>query len=438
MFRAFVTSLGALVLCVGCSNDKSHSGGAGGVGGAGGGGGEPAIGAGGALGGSGGSGGIVEAGEGGEGGRVDPASEGGEGGRVDPTSEGGAAPFAFRALTFNTALAPDFEPFAAQRAPKVIAALASAAADLDVMCVQEFWREEDFAALVAATNDSLPHTLHPAKKPGSGTCTADTLTPLGACLQAACPDAAGLGRVGCAEQACGDQVAALSGGCLGCIVNNPDDFGQCVGAGTEANDPAIFGGDNDVGLLSRYPLDEAESLPLDAYFVRTDVLHARVDIPSLGRVHVFCTHLGSSLGPIPYAGPYGSWDGEHTHQVKQLLDIVAQKASDSEPVILLGDLNTGPALPNIYGAAPDDYVLLAAQLENPYVLGGNAKCTECNDDSFRDADSHDDLIDHFLVRNFPSSKQSVERVFTDKVALDDTTTVNLSDHYGLRLVVTPN
>jgi endonuclease/exonuclease/phosphatase family metal-dependent hydrolase len=430
VFRVIVTSVGVLAIFSGCSNTKSNSGSG------------PAGGAGGVA-----LGGVAAAGEhggtGGEssvGGAAATAGSGaavvaGEGGAVGQGGEG-AEPFTLRALTYNTALAPDFVPHADLRAPKVVAALAAAASELDVMCVQEFWQEADFDALVAATHDSLPNILRPAPKPGSGTCTAETLGPLGTCLQAACPNASGLDRVGCAQQACSDDVAALSGGCLGCIVNNLDDFGKCVGARTEANDPAIFGGDNDVGLLSRYPLEQAESIPLDAYFVRTDVLHALVDIPSLGKVHVFCTHLGSSLGPIPYAGPYTSWDGEHTHQVEQLLDIVAQKANDSAPVILLGDLNTGPALPDIHAVAPDDYALLAAQLDNPYVLGGGAKCTECSANSFRGAGSQDDLVDHFLIRNFPSTKQTVERVFTDEVALDASTTFDLSDHYGLRLVVT--
>lgn len=372
-----------------------------------------------------------------------PAGMSGDAGAAGAASGGvaGQAPWQLRALTYNAALAPAFEPLSSERAPKVVAALSEAAAQLDVMCVQEFWLESDFASLLSATKNTLGNALRPDPKPGTGTCTAAQLTALATCQATECGELSGGDLVGCLQGQCRNEIQALPGACLGCLFDHVADFSLCAGTGSEPSDPAIFGGDFDIGLLSRYPLQKKEILPLDAYFQRGAVLYAEIEVPKLGPVHAFCTHLSSSLGVIPYAGPDGSWDGEHTHEVEQLVNFIQAKAGDSEPVLVMGDLNMGVALQENPAVLPEDFgLLLATGLSDPFLDSGMPACSECGDNSFRGADSTDDLIDHLLVKRFPGSSSSVTRAFTEPVSLPtagDPLLTNLSDHYGLRLAISP-
>jgi endonuclease/exonuclease/phosphatase family metal-dependent hydrolase len=224
---------------------------------------------------------------------------------------------------------------------------------------------------------------------------------------------------------------------LGCVINNLDaDFTSCLGEAAP-DDPAIFGGDYDVALLSRFPLLETESKKLNAYFVRTAVLYAKLDVPGLGPLHAFCTHLGSSLGPIPYQGPYAGWDDEHGHQVTELVAYVQSKASDAAPVILLGDLNMGPALGSSVATLPEQYQqLLAVGFSDPYASQPNALCTDCADDTFNQMfpGYQDSLIDHVLLRDLPAHVATSQRVFDGKTSIAGQDG-NLSDHYGVRVML---
>ena len=357
-----------------------------------------------------------------------------------PQSAVPEGPWQLRALTFNAALAPGFEPYAAERRPKVLSALRAASQQLDVLCVQEFWVEADFAALVSATHDTLPFALHPEPRPGSGVCSGDELERLGACVQRSCAAPAVGDRAGCIQSECASEVGSLSGGCQGCLINHLDDRAQCASSGGAVlSDPAIFGGDSDIGLLSRYAISKQQTLPLDAYFQRGAVLYAQVQVPNLGHIHAFCTHLSSALGVIPYAGPNGSWAGEHARETQQLLDFIQLNASDGAPILVLGDLNTGLAINGQGKGAvlPDDFARLQASgLSDPFVDGGQAACSECRDNAARGPDSTDDLVDHLLLKNFPAASSTVTRSFTNLVSLLNEGTpikLQLSDHYGIRL-----
>lgn len=361
------------------------------------------------------------------------------GGEKDDAPATPSEPFQLRALTYNTALAQNFEPLATERAPLVVDALADLAPELDLLCVQELWQESDADALQQAVASELPHALRADPLPGSGTCSEEELGTIGGCLQDSCGAAQGVELTACAQQACAGEIGGLSGGCLACIL---DSLGApletCLGDGSERNDPAIFGGAYDVALFSRFPLERTRVIPLDAYFVRAVRLHAKVTVPGLGAVHAICTHLGSPLGVIPYAGSHGSWEGEHASQVELLAEAVRAYASDGLPVIVLGDLNMGPAVGSSVAMLEDQYrQLLDAGLSNPYAEGSNALCTDCADNTFHAAspDYPDGLIDHVLVGRFPAHHTAVSRVLDTPVSFGDFT-YDLSDHYGVRLDIT--
>jgi endonuclease/exonuclease/phosphatase family metal-dependent hydrolase len=350
--------------------------------------------------------------------------------------EAGGNSWRLRALTFNAALAPGFEPQSGARLPKVLSALQDAANQLDVMCVQEFWVDSDFTALRQSTATSLPYAVHPAPLPGTGLCNLAELGSIGACVQTQCSDAGRDDIVSCIQSKCPSEVLALTGGCIGCLLNHLDNFGKCAPtADSVVSNPAIFGGHYDTGLLSRYPISKTQVLPLDAYFQRGAVLYAKLEVPDLGPVHAFCTHFSSSLGMIPYAGPYGSWDGEHTRETEQLLNFIHTKAGDSDPVLVMGDLNMGLALNGTGAVLADDFeLLLATGLRDPYLDSGQPQCSECSDNTLRAPDPTNDLIDHLLIQRFPRATAGVTRVFTRSVSLGvSTPPSHLSDHYGLRL-----
>jgi endonuclease/exonuclease/phosphatase family metal-dependent hydrolase len=191
-----------------------------------------------------------------------------------------------------------------------------------------------------------------------------------------------------------------------------------------------------VGLLSRYPLSHTAALEYDAYFVRSSALYAQVEVPGLGAVDVFCTHLGSSLGVIPYHGPHGSWDGEHAYQVAQLMGFIANKANGKNPVLVLGDLNTGPGSagsPPLSPELPLDYQLLLSSgltdaVSTPF-------CTTCSGNTLRGSDARDLFIDHALLRGFEADV-TADRQLEQSFVLDTPqggTAINLSDHYALRV-----
>jgi len=245
--------------------------------------------------------------------------------------------------------------------------------------------------------------------------------------------------VQCAQEKCSQPIINMDGGCLGCVLGHLEhkDFTGCLGEAP--SDPALFGGAFDVGLLSRYPLLHEEALRFDAYFVRASALYAQVELPGLGAVDTFCTHLGSSLGVIPYHGPHGSWDGEHSYQVAQLLAFIARKNAAQRPLLLLGDLNTGPASAGpspLSAELPLDYRLL---LDSGLISAvTEPECTLCPDNVLRGAGSRALWLDHALLRGF-EARISSQVSLTDTFPLGDATNpmpMSLSDHYGLRVELT--
>jgi endonuclease/exonuclease/phosphatase family metal-dependent hydrolase len=317
-----------------------------------------------------------------------------------------------------------------ERVPWVLQALAVAASDIDVLCVQEFWMDELFSALKESVPE-LPYSVRLAPRPGTGDCAPTELEPLTSCLAMNCADATEEALVGCALEACSEHVAGLSGGCLGCVMNELADVASCVGEGSGPSDPAIYGGAFDTGLLSRWPIKRSSSRELPSYFVRASVQYARLEVPEIGFVDAFCTHLGSPLGIVAYGGEHGSWELEQRQQVQELLAFVEEKNRGNHPVVILGDFNTGPTVPGAPAVWPGNYELLrGAGFDDVYVTQGDAQCTFCPED---EGDGQGELIDHVFSAKMPTLDAESERVFVDPVPLTDGPS-RLSDHYGLKVI----
>jgi endonuclease/exonuclease/phosphatase family metal-dependent hydrolase len=157
---------------------------------------------------------------------------------------------------------------------------------------------------------------------------------------------------------------------------------------------------------------------------------ARRTDPELGELTVACTHLATDVG-IDYTGDFGSWAGENLAQAEMLID-----ALPSGPVILLGDLNSGPAIePNVEAELPDAYdAFVAAGFDSALIAAGQPACTFCDDNTLIAGEgAGGSLIDHVFVRDLEVG--AVERIATEPLAIEvdgAPVTSNLSDHYGLR------
>jgi endonuclease/exonuclease/phosphatase family metal-dependent hydrolase len=352
-------------------------------------------------------------------------------------------------MTFNVGLAPGLSPFVEERGARVIEAIVQRAeieAMLDptgyqVLCAQEFWAEEQWSALTAATAATWPNALRMGPIPGRPRCSQQELEPLGACLATHCavpPEEV----LACGQDACGTEVATVSGACLPCVLDNaPFGFEQvaaaCVGVDVadDEREPALYGGTVDIGLLTNAPVVASDRRELDSYLVRAGVLYAEVDDGEDAGIHVFCTHLGSPLGALPYQGLHGSYEEEHAAQIAQLLAFIDEKSGDGERVVLLGDLNTGPAAAGLSAELPEHFALFSpgAGFESP-LLDQAPFCTWCSNNSWLADDVASSLIDHILLRGPHRGVVSRRAAFTTPVSLEGLSEpVHLSDHFGAEL-----
>jgi len=381
--------------------------------------------------------------------------------------DGGTAG-ALRVATYNAGLL-DSVGYVPERLPLVTKALADL--DVDIQCVQEFWAQDHWDGLVAASRSERPNVLRLDPRPGvSGKCSPDEFLPLRACAEAHCGSAGASDLVPCTTTECPAQVAALSGTCINCLLDNASSgdldviSARCLGTERSAEGGAVppderaylAGGSYGIGLLSKLPFVDTDHLELDSSTNRRAILYAQVDTPTLGSLSVFCTHLAPIENGVKYEGSYGSWEAENQAHVRALIDWVSEKQSKGGHVLVLGDLNTGPKGKDIAPSVPDDYALLpAAGFDDPFLRGPNAACTFCVEnplvsptDAAADAD-----IDHVLTRG-TALDATVERIFTETVTIatqgpatagDGGPTdagkrqvqkqIRLSDHYGLRAVL---
>lgn len=354
----------------------------------------------------------------------------------------------FTAVTYNGGLARGFVPGAEARTPLVASAVAGLAAD--VVCLQEIWFDDDVAAVKAAAAGAFPTAIFPAPTgggmSGEAACTEMDLEPLLTCGTAnGCDQACGDELVTCVITHCGPEFSALTadtpacGQCLQANVGNPID--DIVDTCTSASTEYAFGGSFGIGVLTSAPVLAQEEKVLDSTTNRRGVVYAKLDTP-IGPVHTFCTHLTAIFDEteIPYPRPEGSWEEEQGEQIDELLAWAEEKAG-GEPVVLMGDFNTGPAGAGYVAEFPAHYeAVIAASYAAPYVDQGNA-CTFCDENPLGGSD-HDGsvLIDHVFTRGFAVPAGATGRVLDQTVTVPicgEEIAAALSDHYGVSVTLGP-
>jgi endonuclease/exonuclease/phosphatase family metal-dependent hydrolase len=368
-----------------------------------------------------------------------------------------------RIATFNAGLAVGVLPYASERMPHVVEAVA--ALEADVVFVQEVWLESHWKALQAAAASRFPHMLRaaPMQPARHGACSAEEVAELVACARRHCAGLASdeLGR--CVLRSCGHAAVSLSTECLNCVVSHPvgtldEILAPCLGTSADGavavsieteseirrpvtrsarRSPAYgppglmaYGGSFGTAMLSTLPLHDEDVLVYEATTLNArGALYARVETPSHGDVHVFGTHLSPGI---------------HEEQMPQLDDLFAwirEKVGDTHaPTVITGDLNTGPSvghgtsafLPALYRRVIDE------GFTNPYVQAGAAECTYCHGSlSSGKHGSTGWLIDHVLVRDLPGAARG-ERILDQPLVVEAAgrrITTTYSDHCGVRVTV---
>ncbi|WP_437682319.1 endonuclease/exonuclease/phosphatase family protein [Sorangium sp. So ce131] len=339
----------------------------------------------------------------------------------------------FQVATFNAGLAVGVLPYATERVPRVVEALA--ALDVDLLFVQEFWLDAHWDLLRRALASRMPHALRPepVHPAAPAACGAGQVRPLVACAEAKCAGLKDEALARCVVQHCASTALALPTPCLNCIASHPvgtihEVVDRCVGEPTASQAAApgpssrfggliAYGGSFGTGLLARTPLEDRGVLVFESTVNARGALHARVAAPGIGDLHVFAAHLS----------PGGA---EQPPQVERLLAWVDEKAGGS-PALLLGDLNTMP------GSS------LFRRLER-------AGFREADVPDRRGTFSHDGLgtgdvddagwrLDHVLLRGLDAGLHT-KRILDEPVTIEAAgrpVRTTLSDHFGVLATVGP-
>ncbi len=350
----------------------------------------------------------------------------------------------FRAASYNAGLAVGFVDNAAERAPVVADALGEL--DVELLVVQEVWQSEDVEAVEAATSEALPNQIFldpsPDPDPGPPSCTLPDLDPLQQCIEQNCSDVSDDDLVDCVLANCGSQFGALSGDCQSCLGANiglPIDtvIDNCTSSSARFAYEGSFG----IGLLTSAEILDQDSTVFESELNRRAVIYALLDTAQLGEVHVFTTHLSAVFDDIPHPGGR-TWEEEQADQVTALLDFIGDKADDGKPVLVMGDLNFGPAGDAYRAEIVENYDALVegGGFANPYVESAAATCTFCDDNPLIGAGGPGGvLIDHVLVADF-DGEVTAERILDEVVEINvegETVETALSDHYGVLVSLTP-
>ena len=353
---------------------------------------------------------------------------------------------AFRVTTYNVGLLPAFVPSVDERVGQLSSALA--AADTDVLCIQEAWRSGDQATLRSALAGAFPFVADaPFRQKLSSqvpACELDDFEPIASCLLAKCL-LSNRDIVECGVRECVNEVETLA-------ARNPECaaavFAQIGRSSSEvfaiqdellgSSQPAglfAFDGSSGTLLFSKFPLANVQVL--DFFDISTSsrrvAIFATIDINGVSH-NVGCTHLTSNLeNLLPYTGPLGSWEEEARAQAANLVEF-AEAYANGNPVYLAGDFNCSIGNGQT-GAGSDFSSVCDVILSNGYrdLAAEQIGCSFCssnllNQQNAAIAGNGDFLLDHVFTRNTVFAPDAVRLEFQQMV-----TSGNLSDHFGITL-----
>lgn len=397
--------------------------------------------------------------------------------------------------TFNVALAGAFIPFEAERRQPIVDAIA--AADADILCLQEVWEQSDKDLVEAGATDTYPHVVSfeddldtevndptdqngeipeaPDGVPCPDVEPDDPQTPEGVtildqmnaacdCLRDNCSTIEGSdeGRTvsaECASSSCVGAVAPLLFGadprqlrCYASVITQlpTEKIGDIrTRSSSIENQDLAFRGQNGLMILSRYPLSNATNWVIPGTWNQRNILSATAQLPNGAELDVYCNHLtpifdGGEINTFPYTGRYGlgetgpaGWQAEQELQAEKLVSRVAE-ISGTRPAVILGDFNAGREFPpDIVAEGEPTMDILESAFELAYTEDYEPLCTFCVSNPVTDTEV-DVWIDHIFLYNLAvDDVLSTERVYDeDVVDVGEGEMVPLSDHFGIRSVIT--
>ena len=122
-----------------------------------------------------------------------------------------------------------------------------------------------------------------------------------------------------------------------------------------------------------------------------------------------------------------------------MLTWIDGQLAEGEPVVLLGDMNNGPAVGDVAGDLEANYALFTdAGYSDRFAEGPNASCTFCPDNPINGTTTGV-LIDHVLLRDLTEGTSAAgERVLDGTIELtvdEEPVEAALSDHYGVSVTL---
>jgi len=331
-----------------------------------------------------------------------------------------AAATGLRLVTYNAGLAHGVVALAEERAALLPSELEQTGAD--ILCLNEVWNDDDYQSLRGALEGSYPYAFRQLTEDSSWAtlqCLPWTVWRLDSCVKSSCT-ANGISAEECVRGPCKPRYDDLSDGCKICLAAHADSPLSCVLWGAK---DFGFEGRNGLALLSKLPLEDAQYQEFDAAMVKRGAITATVN-----GTRVVCTHLSSDLVVVPYpeGGSFSSWREEQAAQIDQITP------ADGRCTVLMGDLNTGPAVADITAEVPASYQALRDRgWEEPWSA---PRCTFCTENPL--AGSPSDLwLDHVMFRGCadlgsPSYHRVMERTI-EIAGGSKSLSTRQSDHYGL-------
>jgi endonuclease/exonuclease/phosphatase family metal-dependent hydrolase len=181
---------------------------------------------------------------------------------------------------------------------------------------------------------------------------------------------------------------------------------------TVVNHLYSYRGQNDLMIVSRYPLKNEQIWLVPGGWGNRGILSATAELPNGSELDLFCNHLTNIPRSLawPYTGQYGNgetgqeaWEEEQFLQTQKLIAFVENVSAD-RPAIILGDMNSG------YPYPPDPSFeetvrainLLESSFTPAYTDDYVPVCTYCDTNPLNDIEpDRSRWIDHILLQNIP-------------------------------------
>jgi endonuclease/exonuclease/phosphatase family metal-dependent hydrolase len=113
------------------------------------------------------------------------------------------------------------------------------------------------------------------------------------------------------------------------------------------------------------------------------------------------------------------------------LEFIDEKTDDGDKVVLMGDLNTGPAFNGLSAELPEHFARLVpgAGFESPALEA--PFCTWCGENSWLPDDAPSSMLDHVLLRGPHQEVIAARPEFKVPVSIEGfPEPAHLSDHFG--------